>query len=132
MKKLVLIKRSVIESILRYAEASHPREAILLLTGKVKRDRILIEDVEVPPLATYGHGFSSFPSHMLPIDFSIVGTAHSHPSGIPHPSIRDLNSCYGALMLITSFPYDSDQCVALFDKEGRPANYKIDDLENHE
>ena len=93
----VYIKKSVILSILEYAAACHPKEGILLLTGKTKKGEITIEEVEVPPLSIRGLGFSSFSAYMLPIDFSIIGTAHSHPSGVLRPSSTDMNKFYGRI-----------------------------------
>ena len=125
MSKTVIFNRSVIESILNYSKSLHPREGILLLRGKVKKDRIIIEDVEVPPLSIHGHSFSNFPLYMLPIDFSVVGTAHSHPSGILSPSIGDLNNFYGRIMVIAAYPYNGDRQVAVFNSQGRLAKYEI-------
>jgi len=123
--KSVAISRSVVESILSYARAVHPREGILLLRGTVEKHRILIDEVEVPPLAVHGRSFSNFPLHMLPIDFSIVGTAHSHPSGVLSPSIGDLNNFYGRVMIITAYPYSSEQQIAAFDANGKAVKYQI-------
>ena len=125
MSKIVIFNRSVIESILNYSKSLHPREGILLLRGKVKKDKIIIEDVEVPPLSIHGHSFSNFPLYMLPIDFSVVGTAHSHPSGILSPSIGDLNNFYGRIMVIAAYPYNWDRQVAVFNSQGRQAKYEI-------
>ena len=124
-EKRISINRSVIISILEFARACHPKEGILLLTGRVERNRIVIEDVEVPPLAVHGYGFSNFPSHMLPMDFSIIGTAHSHPSGALQPSIVDLNNFYGRVMVITAYPYISEKNIAVFDSEGKRRRYDI-------
>ncbi len=124
-ERTILIRRSVVESILSYAQMFHPRESILLLRGKVDRERILVEDVEVPPLAAHGEGFSNFPLYMLPIDFSVVGTAHSHPSGALRPSVGDLNNLYGRIMVITAYPYQSEHSVAVFDGEGNRLRYEV-------
>jgi len=129
MAKSVFINRSVIESILSFAESLHPREGILLLRGRLKKDKILVDEVEVPPLAIHGRSFSNFPLHMLPIDFSIVGTAHSHPSGVLRPSIGDLNNFYGRIMVIAAYPYSSKQQIAVFDRDGKVVRYDIVDLE---
>lgn len=123
--KIVLIKRAVIESVLSYAQMLHPREAILLLKGKADKHRILVNDTQIPPLATHGDTFSAFPLHMLPIDFSIVGVAHSHPSGVLHPSITDLNKFYGRIMVIVAYPYGSEENMAVFDREGKRLKYKV-------
>jgi len=123
----VYVKRSVIRSILEYASACHPKEGVLLLRGKVDGERIWIEEVELPPLSVHGVGFSSFRADMLPIDLSIIGTAHSHPSGVLRPSITDLNKFYGRVMIIAAYPYRTEKDLAVFDGEGRRIRYKIID-----
>jgi proteasome lid subunit RPN8/RPN11 len=123
--KIVQVNRSVIDSLLSYASFSHPKEVILLLKGKKRKDFIVVDEVAIPPLFIRGKSFSSFPLHMLPIDFSIVGTAHSHPSGVLAPSLADLNNFYGRLMVITAFPYCSIQNVAAFDRDGKPTRLEI-------
>jgi proteasome lid subunit RPN8/RPN11 len=116
----------VIDSVLTYAKIQYPREGILLLRGKMDKNEIRVNEVVVPPLSVHGYGFSNFPLHMLPMDLSIVGTAHSHPSGVLRPSLGDLNNFYGRLMVITAYPYDSEEQIAVFDKDGNSAEYEID------
>jgi proteasome lid subunit RPN8/RPN11 len=125
LDKEVFVERAVVDSILSYAQMLHPREAILLLKGKVDKHRLLINDTQIPPLATHGNTFSSFPLHTLPIDFSIMGVAHSHPSGALRPSIADLNKFYGRIMLITAYPYLSEKNMIILDREGKPLKYTI-------
>jgi proteasome lid subunit RPN8/RPN11 len=103
----------------------YPRESILLLRGKVEKHKIIVNDTQIPPLATHGNTFSTFPVHMLPIDFSIMGIAHSHPSGALHPSVIDLNKFYGRIMLITAYPYQSEKDIAIFDREGKKMEFKV-------
>lgn len=121
----IFIKRSVIESVLIYAKACYPKEGILLLRGKAKKDKIEVNEVVIPPLSVRSKSFSFFPAHMLPIDLSIVGTAHSHPSGILTPSVEDLNNFYGRIMIIAAFPYDSESNIIVIDGKGRTLNYEI-------
>jgi len=123
----VYVKRSVIRSILEYASACHPKEGVLLLRGKIDRKGTWIEEVELPPLSIHGAGFSSFRADMLPIDLSIIGTAHSHPSGVLKPSITDLNKFYGRIMIIAAYPYRTEKDLAVFDGEGKRIGYKIID-----
>jgi len=125
LDKAVLIKQAVVDSILSYAQIFHPREAILLLKGKVDKHRIVVNDTQIPPLATHGNTFSTFPLYMLPIDFSIVGVAHSHPSGALRPSVIDLNKFYGRIMVITAYPYRSEKNMAIFDREGKQLKYEV-------
>lgn len=131
MVKSVLVSRSVIESVLSHAKFVHPKEGILLLRGKVEKNRVSVNEVEVPPLAVHSRNFANFPLHMLPIDFSIVGTAHSHPSGVLRPSIGDLNNFFGMIMIIAAYPYISERQIAVFDKDGRTLGYEIADREEN-
>jgi hypothetical protein len=73
------VSRSALDSILGYARACYPREAILLLRGKASGEDTTISEVVVPPLAVHGYGFSNLPLHMLPIDFSILGNSSLSP-----------------------------------------------------
>ncbi len=125
MGKEVFVERAVVESILSYAQMFHPRESILLLKGKIDKKKIVVTDVQIPPLATHGSTFSGFPLSRLPIDFSVIGVAHSHPSGALRPSVTDLNKFYGRIMLITAYPYQSEQNIIILDREGKPVKYTV-------
>jgi proteasome lid subunit RPN8/RPN11 len=93
----------------------------------MSKDEIHINEVVVPPSAIRGHGFSAFPLYMLPMDLSLMGTAHSHPSGALRPSTGDLNSFYGRILVITAYPFDSEEHLAIFDREGRTVKYGLVD-----
>ena len=101
----VEISNSILKQILRLARLNHPKEVVLLLRGQIQKRLILVEDFLFPPLAVSGFGFAEFPVHLLPIDFSIMGTAHSHPSGFQIPSVSDLNHFYSRIMMILPYPY---------------------------
>ena len=87
----VSISQELLQAIFEGARRLYPRETILLLRGEKKKNLIQVSELVVPPLATYGRNFANIPLHMLPMDFSIVGTVHSHPSGNLTPSTTDLN-----------------------------------------
>jgi len=125
LDKAVFVERAVVDSILSYAQMLHPRESILLLKGKVDKHRLVVNDTQIPPLATHGNTFSAFPLNRLPIDFSVMGVAHSHPSGALRPSVTDLNKFYGRIMLITAYPYLSEKNMAIFDREGKLLKYVV-------
>ena len=125
LNKSVYLARSVIDSVLIYSKGAYPDEAVLLLIGKSNKDGIVVNGVEVPPLAILGAGFSNFPINMLPMDFSIMGTAHSHPSGVLRPSVPDLNNYYGRLMIITAYPYETESDLAIFDSNGTTLKYSV-------
>jgi proteasome lid subunit RPN8/RPN11 len=121
----VLISQSLLEAILENAKALYPKETILLLRGKRQKSLIEISELIVPPLATYGQGFTTIPTHMLPIDFSIVGTIHSHPSGNLKPSPADLNHFWGSVLMIVGFPFVDETNVAVYNREGERLTLKI-------
>jgi len=123
---VVALERGVVDSILTAARLAHPRETVLLLKARKKAGRILVYDVVIPPLAVRGGRFAEFPLHMLPLDLSIIGTAHSHPSGSPEPSVEDLNHFYGLLMVIASYPYGSEEDLAIYDGHGDRVPFEVE------
>ena len=114
----VVINRKLLDAILDNARALHPQETILLLRGKAKRNRFEISDLVIPPLATRGRGFSSFPAYMLPMDFSLIGSVHSHPSGVLKPSLEDLNHSFGRIIMIVAYPFAGTENVAVYNHSG--------------
>lgn len=123
----VLVVRSVVDSVLTYAKMQHPREGILLLRGSVDKGVVSVGEVVIPPFSVRGYSYSSFPLHVLPMDLSVIGTAHSHPSGVLRPSVGDLNHFYGRLMVIVGFPYDSEENLAIYDGDGKLVEYEVVD-----
>jgi proteasome lid subunit RPN8/RPN11 len=123
----LILKRSVVDSILTYAQVAYPKEGILLLRGHFTPSETVISEVVIPPRAVHGYGFANFPWHMLPIDRSILGTAHSHPSGTLRPSVQDLNHYYSRIMIIMVYPFQSHHDIGAFDRNGAIVNYDIVD-----
>jgi proteasome lid subunit RPN8/RPN11 len=122
---IVSIRRELLQTILKGARTLHPRETVMLLRGKKKKNLIEITELVVPPLAHYGYGFTNLPLHMLPMDFSIVGTAHSHPSGNTDPSQADLNHFFGRIMMIVGFPFVDETNVAVYDRDGEEVSIVV-------
>jgi len=120
----VVIERELLRSMLSFARAKHPNEIVLLLRGEADGGEMIIEEFLLPPFGTSGRGFAEFRPHMLPIDFSIVGTSHSHPSGSARPSPTDLNHFYARVMMIVAYPY-TDECVAAYNSRGEALPLKI-------
>jgi proteasome lid subunit RPN8/RPN11 len=112
------MRRELLDTIFEGAKRLYPRESILLLRGKKAKNMIAVTDLLVPPLASYGRGFAHVPLHMMPMDFSIVGTVHSHPSGNFRPSNTDLNHLFGRILMIVAFPFLSEKNVAIYDHNG--------------
>jgi proteasome lid subunit RPN8/RPN11 len=112
------LPRNLANIFIETAQNNHPKEIILLLRGSQHKNVIKISDFLVPPFGTVGESFASFPIHMLPIDFSIMGTVHSHPTGKNTPSIQDLHNFYGKIMIIIGYPYRLSD-IASYSKQGK-------------
>ena len=115
----------MLDSIFESARRLYPKETFLLLRGKKGKGVIQVNDLVVPPLAVYGYGFANLPFHMLPIDLSLVGTVHSHPSGNIRPSNVDLNHFFGRVLMIVGFPFKTSQNVAVYDSTGDPLPLQV-------
>ena len=114
----VLIPSELLETILEGARQLYPRESFLLLRGKKSKDFIRVSDLVVAPFAVHGRGFASYSAHMLPMDFSVVGTVHSHPSGNIRPSYVDLNHMMGRILMIVGYPFVDERNVAVYGSDG--------------
>ncbi|MCK4424265.1 Mov34/MPN/PAD-1 family protein [Candidatus Bathyarchaeota archaeon] len=121
----VSISQELLEAIFESARRLYPRETILLLRGEKKKKSIKVSELVVPPLATYGRGFANVPLHMLPIDFSIIGTVHSHPSGTLTPSTADLNHVFGSTLMIVGFPFTDERNVAVYNHSGEKLTLQV-------
>jgi proteasome lid subunit RPN8/RPN11 len=114
----VSLSQELMKAIFEGARRLYPKETVLLLRGKRKKNLIAVSDLVIPPLADYGRGFANIPLHMLPMDFSIVGTAHSHPSGDLTPSHGDLNHFFGIILMIVGYPFADERDVAVYNRAG--------------
>ena len=114
----VLIPSELLETILEGARQFYPRESFLILRGKKSKDVIRVSDLVVAPSAVHGRGFASYSAHMLPMDFSVVGTVHSHPSGNIRPSYVDLNHMIGRILMIVGYPFMDERNVAVYGSDG--------------
>ena len=121
----VSISQELFQAIFEGARRLYPREAILLLRGEKKKNLIQVSELVVPPLATYGRSFANIPLHMLPMDFSIVGTVHSHPSGNLTPSTTDFNHFFGNILIIVGFPFADERNVAVYNRNGEKLTLQI-------
>jgi proteasome lid subunit RPN8/RPN11 len=118
------IKQDILSEMLELAKETHPKEIILLIKGNRTQDTYNVTEYAFPPYGVGGKGFSAFPIRMLPIDFSMIGTAHSHPSGKLKPSIGDHHNHYGRTMMIMARPY-TEKDVAVYSKNGEKIQLKV-------
>jgi len=73
------IKRECLDLILECSKSNYPNEFGGLLRVDALSKNTIIEVVILPGTIS-GDSHAIFKLHMLPIDFSMVGTVHSHPS----------------------------------------------------
>jgi proteasome lid subunit RPN8/RPN11 len=124
-KLSVSIPRNLLDTILAGAKQLYPRESFLMLRGKKHKDTVIIKDLLLAPFAAHGRGFASYPTHMLPMDFSIIGTVHSHPSGNIQPSSVDLNHVFGRILMIVGYPFVDERCVAVYSSDGEKLTLNV-------
>lgn len=114
----VVFSKEMLEGLFCLAKENHPREILLLLRGKISGRSAYIDELIYPLNTTFGFGFSGFQPYTLPLDPSIIGSVHSHPSGSLRPSVQDLHNFFGVVMVILAYPYNLASTAA-YDKSGR-------------
>jgi proteasome lid subunit RPN8/RPN11 len=119
------IKRECLEFILECAKSSYPNEFGGLLRVDIDKKHLISETVILPGTVS-GETHAIFKLHMLPIDFSIVGTAHSHPSPSFHPSDADvlLFRKYGKVHIVVAYPFTFSSWKA-YDYNGREIDIRV-------
>ena len=122
---IISISDELLDAIFEGARRLYPKEIVLLLRGEKKKNLITVSELLVPPLATYGQGFANIPLQMLPIDFNIIGTLHSHPSGDLTPSSSDLNHFFGIMLMIAGFPFANEKNIAVYNRNGKKSTLKV-------
>lgn len=107
IKRQWKIKKECLDLIFECAKSTYPKEFGGLLR-RASPSSDTITEIVILPGTISGDSHAIFRLHMLPIDFTIVGTVHSHPSPNPTPSSADLElfSKYGKIHIIVSTPFD--------------------------
>jgi proteasome lid subunit RPN8/RPN11 len=102
-KRVTGISRDVVRLMCEMGRENHPREYGCALRAE---DGVIRELVLVPGMIG-GDRHTFMNTWHLPVDPSIVGTVHSHPSPFPIPSDADKQffSAYGRVHLIIASPY---------------------------
>ena len=103
MKEITRIDREALNFILGASRSTHPREFIGVLRAKGD----VITEVLLLPGTISSDRSAVLRLHMLPIDPSVCGTVHSHPTPNASPSQQDaaLFSKFGRVHIITAHPY---------------------------
>ena len=111
------IKQDILSLLLELGRNSHPNEFVALLR---ERDG-LIDEVNMLPGTVTGSGSASLHYDMMPLDTHLAGSAHSHPSGVLHPSSADVNFFprNGKYHMIVGYPYGKTDWRC-FTADGKP------------
>jgi proteasome lid subunit RPN8/RPN11 len=110
MKKIFAIERKALRMINEAAIETFPNEFLAAL----KAEEGVIIELVVLPGTVQGDSHSIMQTHMLPIDYSVMGSVHSHPGHSNRPSDADLQffSHFGGVHIITCLPYDETSWMA--------------------
>ena len=122
ISKEIFIKKELLDGILGLCQEHHPREIIGLL--RVEND--VVSEFILPPGALTSAVSGLFFPNRIPLDFSLQGTIHSHPSGTLFPSPQDLKGVFRKMRFnfIVGYPYNlnSTRC---FDRKGKELTFKV-------
>lgn len=116
------IQRDALGLICQASKAQHPKE----FGATLRAEKGVITEVVLTPGTIAGDRHTFINYHMLPIDPSIVGTVHSHPSPDAHPSDADVRvfSAFGHTHIIIAHPYDEDDWLA-YDTNGEEIELEV-------
>jgi proteasome lid subunit RPN8/RPN11 len=108
--------------ILEAAKETAPREFAAIL----RAEEGVITELLLLPGTVSGNVHAIFQLYMLPIDFSVVGTVHSHPSGVVQPSQADLElfGHFGRVHIIAGHPF-RDTDWGCWDHSGAPIDLDV-------
>ena len=116
------IRRRVIRMVMEASLDSFPKEFGAFLRAENK----VIFEIAILPGTIQGDSHTIFQLYNKPIDFSIVGTIHSHPSGVISPSDADLHmfSNSGPIHIIVGYPFKEYSFIA-FNRKGEAEKIEV-------
>jgi len=99
------IRKDVLEMISNAAIETYPNEFL----AAMRAEGGVISELLLLPGTISGETSGTLMLHMLPIDYTVVGSVHSHPGYSARPSDADLQlfSHFGAVHIITCLPFDN-------------------------
>jgi proteasome lid subunit RPN8/RPN11 len=121
-----MIQKRCLDLILESSKSNFPNEfgALLRVDSTAKTT---ITEVVLLPGTISGNSHAIFKLYMLPIDYSIVGTVHSHPSSISRPSEADLDlfGHFGRIHLIVGVSSIGGTSWHAFDYNGKELQVQV-------
>lgn len=121
--KGIVIKRELMDGILALCKQHHPNEMI----GLLRTIKGMVAEFILPPGAITSDDTGVFFPSRIPMDVSIAGTVHSHPSGNCNPSPQDLILFRSKTFnIIIGYPYVYNN-MKCFDQLGTEIKFSIVD-----
>ena len=124
-KKIKGIAREALKFVLEVSASSHPKE----FAGMLRETNQIITHVDVP--ITHSSRVSAVMDlFMLPVNPHLVGSVHSHPSGVLTPSDADITMFMqsGDYHIIVGHPYDAQSWIC-YDRVGDIRSLEVLDVE---
>lgn len=119
------ITKNCLQLILEAAKSSFPHEfGGLLRKDDITKDTIV--EIVLLPGTISGESHAIFRMHMKPVDFSIIGTVHSHPSPNLRPSSADMQFFQksGSVHIIVAYPFTMTTWQG-YDRNGNPLHIRV-------
>jgi len=122
MRRVYAIDVELLDDICDSAKACYPQEFLCML----RADDGVINEMVLLPGTVNGDTHSFLNLWMAPLDFSMVGSIHSHPGYSNEPSDADIDffGHYGGVHMIICQPYDRTSWRA-YDSRGTVIPLKI-------
>jgi proteasome lid subunit RPN8/RPN11 len=120
------ITKKCLDLIFESSKSNYPQEfGALLRVDRVNKNTII--EVVLLPGTISGDSHAIFHLHMLPVDYSVVGTVHSHPSSIARPSNADLDlfGHFGRIHIIVGVSPFGGVSWRAYDYMGREVSIEI-------
>lgn len=119
------ITQRCLNLIFEASKSTYPNEfGGLLRIDEERKD--VIDEIVILPGTISGESHAIFRMHMMPIDFSIIGTVHSHPSfnNKPSDADRELFGKKGRIHIIVASPYNMSSWKA-YDYNGNEIKIEV-------
>lgn len=116
------IRRKTLAMIMEASKDTYPNEFGAFL----KAERNIIYEIALLPGTIQGNRHTIFQAWSKPIDFTLVGSVHSHPSGNINPSDQDktMFSNSGDIHIIVGYPY-IPSAYAAYNRKAQPIELKV-------
>ena len=120
------ITKECLSLIFESSKSNYPQEfGALLRVDRVQKHTII--EVVLLPGTISGNAHAIFRLYMLPVDYSVVGTVHSHPSSITRPSDADLDlfNHFGSIHIIVGVSPYGEASWRAFDYNGQEVSIDV-------